>query len=271
MKKVLLILVAAALTLTSYAQEDRFAQLDSLMNVFCNAIVTESIEEKQAEVEFMIESCNDSLTREHVARALFDHYADSRVMGEEALAIFIYDNWFANGKLSIGGEYVEMEANIFATFNRNSLIGMDAPQIELRGPEEEIVKLPSNGRTSILFFFDTSCSKCRLDIVSMPAALRDVDFPVDFYAVYCGSDKASWDEFRGAFDPQNPNIHVIHAWDPEYDSDYQRLYAVISTPRLYVIEPQGTIMGRRLEPDSLKELLYYAGALQKTYDNFKSE
>ena len=52
------------------------------------------------------------------------------------------------------------------------------------------------------------------------------------------------------------------------ESDYQRLYGVLTTPRIYVIEPQGSVIGRRLEVDSLVELLGYAGAIQAVYDQY---
>lgn len=268
MKRLLLILTCCLLAVTAASQEKNYAPLDSLLNVFFESMQEESLQAKQQECDFLIQSCKDTATMEHVARTIFDHYTTSAVMGEEALAIYVYDKWFADGTLSIGGEYVKMEADIFVMFNRNSLIGMDAPVLEISGPLSEKVVVPSTGRTSVLFFFDTSCPKCRIFIDMIPQALQDVDFPVDFFAVYCGADPQAWEEFRQDFDLGNPQIRVIHAWDPELDTDYQRLYAVISTPRLYVVEPQGTIIGRRLEPDSLKELMVYAGAIQKVYDEF---
>ena len=270
MKRILLISSFLIVFLTAAAQETDYAPLDSLLSVYCTAMQEETIESKQQECDFLIESCKDTATMEHVARKLFDYYTTSPVMGEEALAIYLYDRWFSDGTLSIGGEYVKMEADIFVMFNRNSLIGMEAPVLELRDPHCKKVTLPSNGRTSILFFFDTSCSKCRIYMDLLPQVLDGIDFSVDFYAVYCGSDKDAWSKFRKDFQVGNKNINVIHAWDPELDTDYQRLYSVISTPRVFVVEPQGTILGRRLEPDSLKELMIYAGAIQKVYDDFNN-
>ena len=95
--------------------------------------------------------------------------------------------------------------------------------------------------------------------------LKDVDFKMDFYAVYCGSDRKSWRQFRREFKLRNPNITVHHLWDPEMESDYQMRYAVLGTPRVYLVEPGGSILGRRLEPESIKELLPYAGAIQAAY------
>ena len=54
---------------------------------------------------------------------------------------------------------------------------------------------------------------------------------------------------------KNPNVKLLHCWDPEVESDYLRLYAVISTPKMYMIAPEGSIIGRRLEIESLQSLL----------------
>lgn len=268
----IVILLLLVLPLCLAAQDERFSSLDSLMTVYCQSMQLEPLDVKQRECDFMISSARDSLAREHIARKLFEYYVSSPLMGEESVALYLYDKWFASGLLSIGGEFVSMDAEIFATFNRNNLLGMDAPVLMMEGRCGRKSRIPSEGRTSILFFFDLGCPKCRVDIDLMPSAVSDVDFPVDFFAVYCGSDKKAWDKFRRTFSLDNERIRVIHLWDPDMDTDYQRMYGVVSTPKLFVVEPSGTIIGRRLEPDSLKELLVYAGAVSTVYDEFnKSE
>jgi len=272
MKRFLLILfLAFAPNLWLSAQEEKFAELDSLLMFYCHTMQMEEMETKQMECDFMIESCKDSLTREHVARKLFDHYCVSNVMGEEAVAIYLYDKWFASGKLSIGGEFVAMDAEIFATFNRNSLLGMEAPAVSLKKPCGGNCNIPKKGETSVLFFYDTACSKCRAFSQMLPQVLDDASFKFHFYAIYCGAERKAWKQWRKEFKINNPKIKLVHLWDPEMKSDYQLQYGVISTPKMYLVEPGGTIMGRRLEPESLKELLYYAGAVQTAYNKTHHE
>ena len=53
------------------------------------------------------------------------------------------------------------------------------------------------------------------------------------------------------------------------ESDYLSLYGVISTPKLYMTAPDGRIIGRRLEPESLAQLLPIAARIAKQEnDNF---
>lgn len=250
------------------AQQNPYHQIDSLMNGFFKLLERATEEDKCAEVDFLISTCQDSLTRQHIALKIFDHYRDSYVMGDENVAIYVYDKWFESGKVSFMGEMDRMDAEMYVRFNRQSLIGCEAPSLVLRKPCCGTKSIPVRGHTSVLFFFDTQCEKCRIVASLMPKVMKTVDFEVDLCMIYCGSDGRAWRQFRRAFKIDNKKVRVSHLWDPELDSNYPLKYSVIGTPRIYCIEPQGTIIGRRLEIDSLLELLKYAGAIQATYDKY---
>lgn len=273
MKKSVVIFLWALLAIPAWCQSDStaLAKLDTLLTRYYLGMERLPVEEKFVECDYLIGSCGDSLVRQHVALNIYDHYLDSRVMGEEAVAIHVYDSWFANGKVSMGSDIRLMNAGIFADFNRNTLIGMDAPEITLYSPDGEAVELPSSGRTSVLFFYDTNCSKCKSATILLPHVMENVDFDVDLYMVYSGTDSEAWAAYRKNFSILNDKVHIIHLWDPEIESDYQRLYGLISTPKIYVTEPQGTIIGRRLEMDSLMQVLPFAGAIQEMYENHVKE
>ena len=44
------------------------------------------------------------------------------------------------------------------------------------------------------------------------------------------------------------------------ETDYLRLYGVINTPKLYFTDTDTEILGRRLEADSLLEMIQYINA-----------
>lgn len=266
-----ILLIALCLPAVLRAQIDstRVAGLDSLLTQFYAAMELEDVDTKNAEADFLIRTCTDSLLRQHVALSVFDHYMESRVMGEEAVAIHVYDEWFEPGKVSFQGELDRMDAEVFVKFNRNSLIGMDAPRDTLLKPCGGREVLPAAGRTALIFFYDTHCAKCRLEFSVLPAVLSEADFKLNLYLVYNGSDKESWKSFRRQLRIRNKNVRVIHLWDPELESGYQFDYAVYATPRVFLVEPGGMIIGRRLEMENVRELLPVAGAIQKTYDKYK--
>ncbi len=275
MKRTAFIVAALLFSVSAFAQEldslefDRYRGLDSLLTQFYYTLEREDPEVKGVEFDGLIESCKDSLTRQHVTLQIFDHYRYSRLMGDETVAVHIFDNWLANCRVKTRSEFEMMDAELFANFNRESLIGMDAPRIELFKPCGGRKAIPSEGRISVLFFYDTACAKCRLETQVLPTIVKDVDFPFDFYAIYVGTDRRDWNAFRRNFRLKNKNIRLIHLWDPEIDSGYQKAYGVTGTPRLFVIEPDGVIIGRRLEMTNLMEMFPVLRAVWETYEKYK--
>ena len=254
--KLLLSLLAAVL-FSQQPDSLLFAGLDNMLERYTQAISLESIDVKKAESDFLISSVSDSLTTQHLALWLFDHYKESPVMGEEAVAIHLWDNWFKPGTIKMRSDFERFDAELFADFNRHTLLGMKAPQVEMKKPCGGKLTIPQDGTYSILFFFDTSCAKCRMEARMLPQVLQQIAFPSTFYAVYCGQSKKEWARFRCGFKVRNKNVKIVHVWDPELDTDYLRLYGVISTPRLYFTDTDREILGRRLEIESLNEIIHY--------------
>lgn len=265
-KRIIILLLGLCLAFTLKAQEPganfvpdslAFEMLDGMLEKYTAAIEREAVDTKNAECDFLIGSVRDSLTTQHIALWLYDHYKESPLMGDEAVAIHIYDSWFKSGAVAMRSQFDRFDADLFASFNRSTLLGMKAPVVDMQTPCGRKIKIPEEGSHSILFFFDTSCGKCQLTAGVLPGVLEKITFPTRFYAVYCGHDKKSWRKFRREFRVRNKNVGIVHAWDPEVQSDYLRLYGVMSTPRLYITDTDTEILGRRLEIESLEEIIHY--------------
>lgn len=234
--------------------------LGAKLDEYAEAIGKEPLQVKCEEADFLIESCSDSLVRQFTALHLYSHYVNSRLMGDEAVAIHIYDSWFAPGKVRMQSETDLMDAGIFAEFNRRSLLGAKAPEIEMEDPGGKTVTLFGNrmysDRMSVLFFYDTGCATCKVESILLRNLLDDRKYSVALYAVYTGRSREDWkkfiDEYLGI---DNPDIRTTHLWDPDMSSDFQLKYGVIQTPRIFLISRDGTITGRGLDVLSLGRLL----------------
>lgn len=238
----------------------KFAALGQKLDEYCLAIQGEPIPVQESECDFLIDSCTDSLVRQYVAANLYKRYFNSRLMGAESVAIHILDKWFIPGKVRFKDELELLNARIFADFNRQSLIGMKAGETVLQDRAGEPVTLfgpEASDRFQVLFFYDTECSKCKVESILLRSLLENEDFPVRFYAVYSGTDRQSWEKFiDGRFVIEPVSASVRHLWDPEGDSDFQRKFGVIQTPRLFLIAPDNTVIGRSLDAKSLAFMLH---------------
>lgn len=268
MKKIIIIL-SVVLT-AAYAASAQ--QLDSLTRVrlsdkleeYFEAIMALDVEAQKQEADFLIKTAQDSLVRQYVAVRVYDHYLSSPVMGAEAVAIHVLDKWFMDGTVRMYDDIDLLNARIFADFNRSSLIGQPAPELVLLSPAGDSVKLYSGpcDRYSVLYFYDTDCSKCKLESMRLNAAFADKSYPVDFHAVYTGDNYDRWQEYMGA-NLKFPSQSISHFWDPELDSDFQRKYGILQTPRMFLISPDGTILGRGLDTPALVQMLEEAFAEKK--------
>lgn len=265
MKRLIIILAAflAAAVISSAQQLDSAKRvlLDEKLAEYTAAIERESIKVQKEECDFIIGSSTDSLVRQYVALRLYDHYVSSRVMGAEAVAIHIFDTWFLPGIVKMESDMDLMTARVYAEFNRQSQIGMQAPELIMEAMGGDVVTLFPAGehvkdRHSVLFFYDTDCAKCKVESILLSHLLEEEDYPIDFYAIYTGDNRESWEAYVAErFDFQTGRTKVAHLWDPTLDSDFQRKYGILQTPRMYLIRPDQVIKGRGLDTYALAMML----------------
>lgn len=248
MRRFVLALAALFTALSLCAQEDRYAALDAKLEEYFAALSGEPLEVQNAECDFLISSCKDSLVRQFVALKIYDHYLRSKIMGEDGVAVHVADTWFIPGKVAMHSDVDLLNAKVFAEFNRDALVGADAPVLQVPDPNGQTVTIPFADSYTVLYFYDTSCSTCRIETPRLCQFLRETDFPLKAVAFNTGLEEEEWEKYRaGSLDVPG----LVHVWDPEIDSDYQRRYGVLQTPRMFLIGPDGKVVGRGLDTPAL--------------------
>lgn len=236
-----------------------FRALGLKLSEYYEALKYEPLEVQKNECDFLIDSTTDSLVRQYVALDIYRHYLDSPVMGAENVAIHVYDKWFASGEIKMKSDDDLFAAKVYAEFNRQSLIGEGAPELIMESIDGRSVILFAGdpaGKYRIVFFYDADCSKCKIETILLKNLINTRHYPVDLYAIYAGDNPQAWEEYvseRLTFNSDKTS--VIHLWDPQLESDFQRKYGVVSTPRLLLVDPDGVIIGRGLDVKSLEILL----------------
>ena len=262
MKRLFTILLAfVVLSFTSNAQQLdslKRASLDAKLEEYVAAIEPAGPDAQMEECDFLIESCSDSLVKQYVALRLYDHYFSSKIMGAESVAIHILDRWFFPGEVKMPNDVDLLNARVYADFNRSSLLGAQAPRLDVRnmaGGSETLYDVPSK-RYSVLYFYDTGCARCKIETIKLRSLLETEEYPIDLYAFYTGDNDCAWKEYvTERFTLDAAGVNLVHLWDPEIDSDFQRKYGVLQTPKMFLIRPDGKIAGRELDADALGQIL----------------
>ena len=251
MKRLLTALLAVFFVFSLQAQDDRYEALGAKLEEYFAALAGDPIAVQNAECDFIIESCKDSLTRQYVALKIYDHYLNSKIMGEDGVAVHIVDTWFIPGKVAMKDDLDLLNAKVFAEFNRPALLGAEAPTLVVQDDAGETVTVPAKGEYTVLYFYDTSCSTCRIETPRLCNFLKETSFPLKAVAFNTGIDEDEWAHYRvSSLDVPG----MVHLWDPDMESDYQRKYGVLQTPQMFLIGPDGTIVGRGLDTPALQLL-----------------
>ncbi|MBO7623012.1 MAG: thioredoxin family protein [Bacteroidales bacterium] len=259
MRRLILIILLSLLSFALCAQNAdsvKMAALDAKLEEYFAALETESLDIKRTECDFLISSCTTDDVRNHVAVRLYAHFMQSMLMGDEAVAVHLADNWFIPGKVSFPDEIDLMNAKIFAEFNRQSLLGCKAPGLVAEDSLGRKVEVPLglSDRYRILYIYSPDCATCSLQTMLMDSLFSRKSYPVDLIAFNSDDNTEAWVQYRRdrlSFD----GIRVMHFRDPSLESDFQRKYGVLQTPRMFLIDKNGIIVGRGLDAPALEKLL----------------
>lgn len=207
---------------------------------------------------------NTGKTPEETARIawyIYNYYRSSNIMGYDEIAIYIAYSYFLNKRYTLPDESAMMEMRLFAETNRNSLIGMKAPSLTLQDPAGTEIRIPDGDQDySVLYFYDDECPGCvRTTPALMQYMIRNsagINFTI--YMVYTQNDRERWmDYIQKAVQPFTlpANVRTVHLWDPDMTSDFVTKYGVISTPKLFLLDRNGNIIGRELTPTALGQVV----------------
>lgn len=248
MKRLILALAALSASLLAFAQQP-YPELGAKLDQYLLALAGEPVSVQNEECDFLIETCQDSLVRQYTALKIYDHYLKSKIMGDDAVAVHIARKWFLSGAVKMKTQEDAFHAQLFVQFNENSLIGNPAPALTLFAPDSTTLRIPAKDTYSVLYFYDTGCATCKKETPRLQKLIDSGKFPVTVYAIYVGASAEEWADYREKF------TGVTHLWDPDVTSDWQLLYGVLQTPRMFLVSPTGQILGRGLDTPALEILL----------------
>ncbi len=170
MRKWLSCLLVAVFALTVRAQEP-YGELGARLEEYLAALAGEKPSVIAAECDYLISSSQDSLVRQYVALKIYDHYLQSKIMGDDAVAVHVAQKWFLSGEIPMHSETDYFNARLFTEFNKSSLIGLEAPVLSLFSPSGAPVRVPATEGYSVLYFYDTSCATCTVETARRKAVV----------------------------------------------------------------------------------------------------
>jgi thiol-disulfide isomerase/thioredoxin len=226
------------------------------------------------EVDMLIgKSRSDPQLFRYMLITLFNHFAQSQIMGMDAVYIHIADryyipeaDWSDPEFISKLKERVEksMPTLIGSKATDIQFVELDTDHFLQAAEDEELKKNPYVGRYrtlydvdakfTILYFWESDCSHCK---VSTPALhnvyqrLKPKGVEVIAFNNLGGEEgKVKWINYIN----ENGYYDWINCWNP-YDFGYKTIYDILSTPQLYVLDEDKTIIAKRIGPEQAEKII----------------
>jgi len=226
------------------------------------------------EVDMLIEkSRTDPQLFRYMLITLFNHFAQSNIMGMDAVYIHIAENYYIPEAHWSDPEFIEKLKDRVEK-SKPTLIGNKAADFQLvristdhflaAADNEELKKNPYVGNFFnlydiqasyiILYFWETDCGHCN---TATPALydvynrLKDKDVEVIAVNMLGGEEgKVKWINFineHGLYD-------WINCWNP-YDFEFKKIYDINTTPSLFVLDKDKKIIAKKIAPEQAEEII----------------
>jgi thiol-disulfide isomerase/thioredoxin len=189
-------------------------------------------------------------------------FDQSNRMGYDAILVHFVDTYYSRKKAVWLNAEVEKNLLSEANKRRNSLIGKKAPELIMQNQDMTPVSLYSITKGfTLIYFWDPNCSHCKVETPKLNEFYKQNGKKMDLevFAVCTDPDLAEMKKYITANKLTWINVNGPRSYTP----DFHELYNVYSTPLLFVLDNNRTIIAKQLNVDQLADFLTKYKALSK--------
>ncbi len=206
---------------------------------------------------------------------LFNHYAQSQIMGMDAVTIYISEKYYIpEATWSDSAFITKLKKQVRVT--KPLLIGKPAPDIRLvQIPDEHFVAAEKDTAVkrnvyvgnffnlrqtsadfTVICFWEADCSHCKKSVPELYEVykkLKSKNINVQFISVnllFGEEGKMKWIDFVNS----HKLYGWINAWNP-YDYSFKEIYDVTSTPVIMLFDNKMNIAAKRVGPEQIEEIV----------------
>ena len=194
---------------------------------------------------------------------LTDEYMYPKYMGQDAVFVHLFEKYHSKGISNWLNEKQLSAVSNRAYMLMANLIGEKAADLEMvdsTGKPSSLYKVDAD--YTIVVFWDPNCGHCKEEVPRLDSFYRAKwkAQGVKMYGVLSENEKQKWVEFI--------KEHNLKEWIHVYQTEetkkaiadaqragYKQLYDVTQTPTLYLLDKEKRIIGKKLTPQQLDELL----------------
>ncbi len=241
---------------------------------FIDKVIPQEPDSIDAAVDFLIAKSRTSpeLFR-YMLVTLFNHYAQSQIMGFDAVTVYIANKYYLKEATWSDTAYITKLKSQVASIEP-LLLGKTAPDIKLVYVPADHFKAAADSLPMkknpyvgdffmlssikanyiILYFWEADCSHCKKEtpiMYDVYEKMKNKGVAVISINLLFGEDgKVKWIDFVN----EHKLYDWINAWNP-YDYKFKEQYDVKSTPTIYILDKDLKILAKRIGPEQCEEII----------------
>ena len=205
-------------------------------------------------------NAGDSLVYQYTLSYLLSMYDTSKIMGYDAVLCAIAEDWYLAGKAPWADTAYLAKVRERVEDIEKILIGKVAPDlVRMQSIDDKYYTLSQMPQDYIvLAFWEPSCGHCKKEIPKLMQEYRDSlkAMNIKVLAVYTQYDKKEWEKFVEEKNLKDDGW--INLWDGPYPhSNFRENYNIKSTPQIFVLDKNKTIIGKRISIEDIKGLVKF--------------
>lgn len=233
----------------------RTNMLEARVKKYFNDYITKIPDSIEIAVDYVLgKAAINKKTFQFITVMLLNDYATSKIMGFDAVYVYIVDKYYSSGRAfwldDVGLYRIQAQTERV----RPTLLGKQAQPLILQDSSGFDIPLYSvNNRFVIVIFWSPDCGHCKKEMPKVEQLYPELkSLGAEVYAVYSEEEIHKWKDWL-KLHPYGW-INVCNANDKE---TFQVKYNVTQTPMIYVLDKNKKIIGKKINIEQVPDLLLH--------------
>jgi thiol-disulfide isomerase/thioredoxin len=223
--------------------------LQARLNNFFTNVVIQSPDSINKEIDRILAKVKDNYkVFQFISVYLFNHFRESEIMGHDAVLVKLADDIYLSGKADWVTDEFKDELRKQVERIRPNLIGEKAHDLIMDSYKGIFVSLYDIEKDfTILYFWEPDCGHCAEATPKLKAYYDKArNSGVEVFAVCTTADREKWEKYIA-----ENKLDWINGWDPERKTNFGYYYNVESTPLIYILDRNKTIIAKKLSVEDI--------------------
>jgi len=208
-------------------------------------------------IALALKTINNKLMYQYFVVTLLNKYASSKIMGQDAVYVHIVEEFYMK-RTPYWSDTAQTNKIINrAKSLRPTILGAIAPELRIMDMNDNWTSMQTlKADYTVLYFWDYDCSHCKKVTPKLQKVVSHYLKKGANLKVYTVEINGTREKFKESIKEYGLDIPgVINTADPTRITGFDKLYDILSTPRIFLLDKDKKIVAKYISAKQLDELL----------------